>query len=67
MGLTELFVHSNYSADLQKLVYDMISGDYLERLSAEQVLAHKCLYEGTGDVDRKVLFSRHFLARPVAY
>ena len=37
-GLNEHFVHSRYSADLQLLVYRMVSIDYRDRPSAAEIL-----------------------------
>ena len=56
IGLNESFVHSQYSADLQVLVYRMISTDHRNRPSAEEVLRHKFLYIDV-EVDRKALFN----------
>ena len=49
------------------LVYRMIAIDHRNRPSAEEVLRHKVLYEGTGDVDRKALFNEQFLGTPAFY
>ena len=65
-NLNGYFAHSQYSADLQLLVYRMVSLDYRDRPSAAEILQHKCLYDGTDDVDRKALFGEQFQATPVA-
>ena len=66
-GLKELFMDPIYSTDLQHLVYRMISFDYLERPSAEEILRHKCLHEGTAGLDRKTLFEQNFTVSSTTY